>query len=39
MKLRYDERNKTLRELADKHEKEALDRAIELILTGESKVS
>lgn len=39
MKLRYDERNKTLRELADKHEKEALDRAIELILTGESEVS
>lgn len=39
MKLRYDERNKTLRELADKHEKEALDRAIELILTGDSKVS
>ena len=39
MKLRYDERNKTLRELADKHEKEALERPVELILTGESKVS
>lgn len=39
MKLRYDERNKTLRELADKHEKEALERAIELILASESKVS
>ena len=39
MKLRYDERNKTLRELAGKHEKEALDRAIALILTSESKVS
>jgi len=37
MKLRNDERNKTLRELAGKHEKEALDRAIALILTGESK--
>jgi len=35
MKLRYDERNKTLRELAGKHETEALDRAIALILTSE----
>lgn len=35
MKLRYDERNKTLRELAGKHEKEALDRAIVMILDGE----
>jgi len=32
MKLRYDERNKMLRKLADKHEKEALERAIALIL-------
>jgi len=39
MKLRYDERNKTLRELADKHEKEALDRAVALILASEPKVS
>ncbi len=39
MKLRYDERNKTLRELAGKHEKEALDRAIVLVLASESKVS
>lgn len=39
MKLRYDERNKTLRELAGKHEKEALDRAIELILASKTKVS
>lgn len=35
MKLRYDERNKTLRELAGKHEGEALDRAIALILARE----
>ncbi len=35
MKLRYDERNKKLRELAGKHEKEALDRAIVMILDGE----
>ena len=39
MKLRYDERNKTLRDLANKHEKEALERAVELILVDESKVS
>ena len=39
MKLRYDERNKTLRELAGKHEKEALERAIALILANESKAS
>ena len=39
MKLRYDERNKTLRELAGKHEQEALDRAIGLILASESKPS
>lgn len=39
MKLRYDERNKTLRELADKHEKEALERAIALILTSEQTTS
>lgn len=32
MKLRYDERNKMLRKLADKHEKEALEHALELIL-------
>lgn len=32
MKLRYDERNKMLRKLADKHEKEALQHAIALIL-------
>ena len=39
MKLRYDERNKTLRELAGKHETEALERAIALILASESKAS
>ena len=39
MKLRYDERNKTLRELAGKHEQEALDRAIALILASERKAS
>ncbi len=39
MKLRYDERNKMLRELAGKHEQEALDRAVNLILAGEQKVS
>lgn len=39
MKLRYDERNKTLRELAGKHEKEALERAIALILTSEQTTS
>lgn len=32
MKLRYDERNKKLRKLADKHEKEALQHAVALIL-------
>ena len=32
MKLRYDERNKELRDLAGKHEKEALEHAIALIL-------
>jgi len=35
MKLRYDERNKMLRKLAGKHEKEALQRAIALILDTE----
>lgn len=35
MKLRYDERNKMLRELAGKHEKEALERAIATILDHE----
>lgn len=39
MKLRYDERNKTLRELAGKHETEALDRAIALILANEQTTS
>ncbi len=32
MKLRYDERNKELRDLAGKHDSEALAKAIELIL-------
>ena len=32
MKLRYDERNKELRELAGKHDSEALQQAVELIL-------
>jgi len=32
MKLRYDERNKELRDLAGKHDKEALQQAITLIL-------
>jgi len=32
MKLRYDERNKVLRNLAGKHKKEALEQAIALIL-------
>ncbi|MGD8349488.1 MAG: ATPase [Gammaproteobacteria bacterium] len=32
VKLRYDERNKMLRELADRHEQEALDLCVELIL-------
>ena len=31
MKLRYDERNKKLRDLAKKHEREALDHAIDFI--------
>ncbi|MCP4389858.1 MAG: ATPase [Gammaproteobacteria bacterium] len=35
MKLRYDERNKTLRELSGKHEGEALERAIAMILDSE----
>lgn len=35
MKLRYDERNKTLRELAGKHESEALERAIAMLVDGE----
>ncbi len=39
MKLRYDERNKTLRELAGKHETEALDHAITLILAREQTTS
>lgn len=39
MKLRYDERNKTLRELAGKHESEALDHAIALILSSEKTTS
>ena len=38
IKLRYDERNKMLRELASEHEKEALEHALALILEGaESK--
>jgi len=32
MKLRYDERNKELRDLAGRHDKEALQQAITLIL-------
>jgi hypothetical protein len=37
LKLRYDERNKLLRKLAGKHEKEALEHAVASILgTGES---
>jgi vacuolar-type H+-ATPase subunit H len=35
MKLRYDERNKTLRELAGKHESEALERAIAMLVDAE----
>lgn len=31
MKLRYDERNKKLRDLAKKHEEEALDHAVDFI--------
>ena len=34
IKLRYDERNKLLRDLAARHEQEALDRAVALILKG-----
>ena len=38
IKLRYDERNKMLRELASEHEQEALEHAMALILEGaESK--
>ena len=32
IKLRYDERNKMLRKLADEHEKEAIEHAMALIL-------
>lgn len=32
VKLRYDERNKMLRELADRHEREALEHCLALIL-------
>lgn len=39
MKLRYDERNKTLRELAGKHESEALERAIAMLVDGEQAPS
>jgi vacuolar-type H+-ATPase subunit H len=35
MKLRYGERNKTLRELAGKHESEALERAIAMLVDAE----
>ena len=35
MKLRCDERNKTLRELAGKHESEALERAIAMLVYAE----
>jgi hypothetical protein len=35
MKLRNDERNKMLRELASDHEQEAIDHAIALILGGD----
>ncbi len=34
IKLRYDERNKLLRELAGEHEQEVLERAVALILEG-----
>ncbi len=34
IKLRYDERNKVLRELASDHEQEALERAVALVLRG-----
>ena len=39
MKLRYDERNKMLRELAGKHEKEALENAVDFILDSDQSVS
>ena len=39
MKLRYDERNKTLRELAAQHEKEALDHAADFIFDSDQSVS
>ena len=39
MKLRYDERNKMLRELAGKHEKEALEHAVKLILDPDQSAS
>lgn len=39
MKLRYDERNKELRELAGKHHQEALQQAIELILNSDTRQS
>lgn len=39
IKLRYDERNKSLRELCALHEQEALDQAIALILECRSKTS
>ncbi len=39
MKLRYDERNKELRDLAGKHDSEALKQAIELILNRDSGTS
>lgn len=36
MKLRYDERSKELRDLANRHQHEALQHAIELVLDTES---
>ena len=36
MKLRYDERNKELRDLAGKHDAEALHQVIELVLNSDS---
>ena len=39
MKLRYDERNKMLRELATRHEKEALEHAVDLVLDSDQSVS
>ena len=39
IKLRYDEHNKELRSLASKHEKEALDLAIALVLDCAQEVS